>query len=135
MGARYLPFEEVLETADVITLHTPLKPDTRNILSGPEFRRMAQKPLIINIARGGLINKSDLVTALDEGLVSGIGFDVLTSEPPADDHPLMAIADRPNVILTPYVGWASEEAMQILWNQVVENIDAFLNGAPIGTVT
>jgi len=135
LGTLYNPFEEVLETADIITLHAPLTPNTHNILSELEFRRMARKPLIINTARGGLVSEIDLVKALDEGQISGIGFDVLTSEPPSDNHPLMAIADRPNVIITPHVAWASEEAMQALWNQVVENIDAFLNGVFIRTLT
>lgn len=135
LGPLYTPFEEVLETADVITLHAPLTPTTRDLLAMPEFRRMTRKPLIINTARGGLVNEADLVQALDEGLVSGIGFDVLTSEPPAADNPLMSVANRSNVILTPHVAWASEQAMQTLWTQVVGSIDAFLAGAPVRTLT
>ena len=134
LGPLYTPFDEVIETADVITLHAPLTADTRDTLAMPEFRRMAKQPLIINCGRGGLVNEADLVAALDQGLVSGIGFDVLTSEPPADDNPLLAILDRPNVIVTPHVAWASEEAMQTVWNQVVENIDAFLAGSPVRTI-
>ncbi|WP_029032310.1 D-2-hydroxyacid dehydrogenase [Salinarimonas rosea] len=135
LGPLYTPFEEVLETADIITLHAPLTPQTRDVLGMPEFRRMRQRPLIINTARGGLVNEADLVTALDEGLIGGIGFDVLTSEPPGSDNPLLAILDRPNVIVTPHVAWASEGAMQTLWSQVVESIDAFLAGSPVRTVT
>lgn len=80
------------------------------------------------------MNEADLVTALDEGLISGVGFDVLTTEPPAADNPLLAILERPNVIVTPHVAWASEEAMQTVWDQVVESIDAFLAGSPIRTI-
>ncbi|MGE4371985.1 MAG: D-2-hydroxyacid dehydrogenase [Xanthobacter sp.] len=134
MGALYTPFDEVLETADIITLHAPLTPETRDMLALPEFRKMARKPIIINTARGGLVHEADVVTALDEGLISGIGFDVLTSEPPRDDNPLLTVLDRPNVIVTPHVAWASLEAQQTLWNQVVDSIDAFLNGAPVRVV-
>lgn len=134
LGPLYTPFDEVIETSDVITLHAPLTPATRDTLAMPEFRRMARRPLIINCARGGLVNEADLVTALDEGLISGVGFDVLTTEPPAADNPLLAILERPNVIVTPHVAWASEEAMQTVWDQVVESIDAFLAGSPIRTI-
>jgi glycerate dehydrogenase len=131
LGPLYTPFEEVLETADVITLHAPLTPETRDTLAGPEFRKMTRKPLIINTARGGLVNEADLVAALDEGLISGIGFDVLTTEPPKATNPLLSVLDRPNVIITPHVAWASDEAQTTLWGQVKESIDAFLSGAPV----
>ncbi|MBD3642317.1 MAG: D-2-hydroxyacid dehydrogenase [Marinobacter sp.] len=134
MGELYTPFDEMLETADIITLHAPLTEETRNVIGLPEFRKMKRKPLIINTGRGGLVNEADLVTALDEGLIAGAGFDVLTKEPPQADNPLMTILDRPNFILTPHVAWASEEAMQALWQQVVDSIDAFVEGEPVRTV-
>lgn len=134
MGEFYTPFDEVLETADIITLHAPLTQETRDLIGLQEFRKMKRKPLIINTGRGGLVNEADLVTALDEGLIAGAGFDVLTTEPPKDENPLMAILDRPNFILTPHVAWASEEAMQSLWQQVVDSIDAFLDNEPVRTV-
>lgn len=134
MGELYTPFEEVLETADILTLHAPLTEETRDVIALPEFRKMKRKPLIINTGRGGLINEADLVTALDKGFIAGAGFDVLTKEPPEDDNPLLSILDRPNFILTPHVAWASEEAMQALWQQVADSIDAYLDDAPIRTV-
>ncbi len=124
------PFETVLEEADIITLHMPLKPETRDLIGITEFRRMKKHPLIINTARGGLVNEADLVTALDEGLIAGAGFDVLTKEPPATDNPLLTVLDRPNVILTPHVAWASDEAMQALWAQVIEHVENFEKGTP-----
>jgi len=130
LGPLYTPFDQVLEESDILTLHCPLTPQTRNTLAMAEFRKMKKRPLIINTARGGLVDEADLVAALDQGLVSGIGFDCLTSEPPRPDNPLMAIADRPNVIITPHVAWASDEAMQALWAQVVGNIEAFAAGRP-----
>jgi glycerate dehydrogenase len=134
LGPLYTPFDEVLETSDVITLHCPLMPSTRNMLAMPEFERMRRCPLLINAGRGGLVHEGDLVAALDRGLIAGIGFDCLTSEPPRDDHPFWPILERPNVIVTPHVGWASEEAMQTLWDQLVENIESFQRGAPANVV-
>jgi glycerate dehydrogenase len=130
LGPLYTPFEEVLESSDIITLHCPLMPGTRNMLAMPEFRRMQRRPLLINVARGGLVNEEDAVAALDEGLIAGLGFDCLTSEPPREDHPFLAIMERPNVIVTPHVAWASEEAMQTLWNQLVGTLEAFHRGEP-----
>jgi glycerate dehydrogenase len=130
LGPLYTPFEEVLESSDIITLHCPLMPSTRNMLAMPEFRRMKRRPLLINVARGGLVNEEDAVAALDEGLIAGLGFDCLTSEPPREDHPFLAVMERPNVIVTPHVAWASEEAMQTLWDQLVGTIEAFERGEP-----
>lgn len=130
LGPLYTPFEEVLATADVISLHCPLLPGTRNMLAMPEFRQMKRRPLIINCSRGGLVNEADLVAALDLGLIAGIGFDCLTSEPPRSDNPLLAVLERPNVIVTPHVAWASKEAVQTVWDQVVHHIENFHRGEP-----
>jgi glycerate dehydrogenase len=134
LGPLYTPFDEVLETSDIITLHSPLMPGTRNMLGMAEFRKMKKRPLLINTARGGLVVEADVVRALDDGLLSGIGFDCLTSEPPVPDHPFRSILARPNVIVTPHVSWASDEAMQVLWNQVVGHIESFHAGQPTNVV-
>lgn len=130
LGPLYTPFEEVLATSDVLTLHCPLLPATRGLIAMPEFRQMQRRPLLINTARGGLVVEKDLVQALDEGLIAGAGFDCLTAEPPPADHPFSAIMGRPNVIITPHVGWASLEAMQACWCQVIDNIEGFAAGRP-----
>ncbi|MCP4282959.1 MAG: D-2-hydroxyacid dehydrogenase [Gammaproteobacteria bacterium] len=135
LGPLYTPFNEVLERADVISLHAPLTPGTRNMLAMPEFRKMKRRPLIVNAARGGLVDEGDLVTALEEGLISGIGFDVLSAEPPRPDNPLLRVLDRPDVIVTPHVAWASDEAMQVLWNQVIEHIENYVSGSPSNVVS
>lgn len=135
LGPLYTPFDEVLETADIITLHCPLMDATRNMIAMPEFRKMKKKPFIINTARGGLVNEADMVQALDEGLISGIGFDVLTKEPPAPDQPLLKVMDRPNVIITPHVAWASLEAQTECWRQTVDHVNAFFAGQPRNLVT
>jgi glycerate dehydrogenase len=135
LGPLYTPFDEVLETSDVITLHCPLMPSTRNLLAMPEFRKMKRRPLLINVGRGGLVHEADAVAALDEGLIAGLGFDCLTSEPPGDDHPFWRIVERPNVIVTPHVAWASEGAMQTLWDQLIDTIERFHRGEPANVVT
>ncbi len=126
----YTPFVEVIETADVLTLHCPLTDETRGLIAAPEFARMHRKPLIINTARGGLVNEEDLERALDAVQVSGAGFDVTLPEPPPLDSPLMRMARRPNVIVTPHTAWASREAQQALADQLIDNIEAFAAGQP-----
>jgi glycerate dehydrogenase len=128
LGPLYTPWDEVLATSDIITIHSPLTPQTRGMLAMAEFRAMKRKPLIINTARGGLVDEEALVLALDEQLISGIGFDVLSNEPPDSNNPLMRIAGRPNVIVTPHVAWASDEAQQSLANQLMDNIGQFVRG-------
>jgi glycerate dehydrogenase len=134
LGPLYTPWEEVLETSDVITLHSPLTPETRNMIAAPEFRRMKRRPLLINTARGGLVDEEALEQALDEGLISGAGIDVTLPEPPPADGPLMRIARRRNVIVTPHVAWASVEAQQALADQLIDNIENFVAGRPTNLV-
>ena len=93
-----------------------------------------RRPLLVNAGRGGLVDEADVVRALDEGLIAGIGFDTLSAEPPAADNPLLAVLERPNVIVTPHVAWASEEAMQTVWDQLIANIEAFQQGQPTNVV-
>lgn len=135
MGPLYTPFEEVLRRSDIITLHLPLMASTRNLIGAPEFALMEQRPLLINTARGGLVDEAALVEALDSGQISGAGFDVVTVEPPPPDHPLMKVAGRPNFILTPHIAWASREAIQGLADQLCDNIEAWHRGAPRNLVT
>ena len=134
LGPLYTPWDEVIETSDVITLHAPLTPATRNVLAMPEFRRMKRRPFIINTARGGLVDESDLAKALREGLISGAGFDVVTTEPLPEGHVFHELLELPNFILTPHVAWASREAMQILCDQLIDNIENFVRGTPSNVV-
>ncbi|MBX6963962.1 D-2-hydroxyacid dehydrogenase [Alcaligenes faecalis] len=124
-----LPFDQVLEQADILSLHCPLTAETQNMLGMAEFERMAaRRPLLINTARGGLIDNQALEHALRQGWLGGAGIDVCTPEPPPADHILMRLLDLPNYILTPHIGWASQEAMQALANQLIDNIVAFHRG-------
>lgn len=135
MGPLYTPFEQVLRTSDVITLHCPLMPSTRNLIGAAELALMERRPLLINTARGGLVDEAALAEALRSGQVAGAGFDVATTEPPPPDHPLMRLLDLPNFILTPHVAWASREAIQGLADQLVDNVEAFWAGSPRNVVT
>lgn len=128
MGALYTPFDRVLAEADVITLHCPLSPQTRHVIGAAELAAMKRRPLLINTARGGLVDESAVGPALEAGHISGAGFDVTEVEPPPADHPFMALQGRPDFILTPHVAWASDEAVQALANQLIDNVEAFERG-------
>ena len=128
--AGYHPFDEVIAKADIISLHCPLTPETRHIIAAPEFAAMKPSALVINTSRGGLVHEPDLIAALDKGQIAGAGFDVVTTEPPAADHIFMQNLHRPNFILTPHTAWASDQAMQTLWDQLISHIDAFAAGTP-----
>lgn len=133
-GSLYTPFEELLASADVITLHCPLREQTRGMIGAKEFEAMRRRPLLINTARGGLVDEAALAQALKSGQISGAAFDVASAEPPGQDHPLMGLVDRPDFILTPHVAWASDEAVQGLADQLVDNIEAFVRGEPANLV-
>jgi glycerate dehydrogenase len=125
----YTAFETVLAESDVITLHCPLTPATHHMISATELKKMRPHALLINTARGGLVDESALVLALKQGVIGGAGFDVLTTEPPHAGNPLLDL-DLPNLILTPHVAWASRNAMQIMADQLIDNIEAYARGAP-----
>lgn len=133
-GVSFTPLEQVLAESDVMSLHCPLLPATRNLINLDAFRRMKRSALLINTARGGLVDESALLQALNEGLIAGAGFDVLTAEPPANGHPLLDVR-RPNFILTPHVAWASDGAMQFLADQLIDNIELWCAGTPQHLVT
>lgn len=133
-GVSFTPHDEVLAQSDVISLHCPLLPSTRNLIDLDAFRKMKRNALLINTARGGLVDEAALIQALDEGLIAGAGFDVLTTEPPKNGHPLLDLR-RPNFILTPHVAWASDGAMQFLADQLIDNIELWAAGKPQHLVT
>ena len=133
-GVAFTPLDEVLAQSDVISLHCPLTDATRNLISLREFHRMKRSAILVNTSRGGLVDEQALITALDEGLIAGAGFDVLTTEPPKNGHPLLDVR-RHNFILTPHVAWASDGAMQFLADQLIDNIDAWAAGRPQHLVT
>ncbi|MDQ3586724.1 MAG: D-2-hydroxyacid dehydrogenase [Acidobacteriota bacterium] len=128
------PFAEVLRASDVITLHAPLVPETRQLIGAAEFEQMKPSAILINAARGGIVDETALIEALTAGRIAGAGIDVLEHEPPRDGNPLLDL-DLPNLIVTPHNAWASDQAMQTLADQLVDNLEAFVRGEPINTVT
>lgn len=120
----YVRFESLLAQADVISLHCPLNDDTRGMIGAAELRAMRPDAILINTARGGLVDEAALAAALREGRLAGAGFDVLSQEPPRAGNPLLEL-DLPNFILMPHVAWASADAMQALADQLIDNIEAF----------
>jgi glycerate dehydrogenase len=130
----FMALPELLAKSDVVSLHCPLMPATRNLIGAAQLRSMKPSALLINTARGGLVDEQALIRALEENWIAGAGFDVLTVEPPTGGHPLLEVR-RPNFILTPHVAWASAGAMQILADQLMDNIDAWVDGKPQNLVT
>lgn len=129
----YTEFTETLRTADVVTLHCPLTEQTRHMIGTAEFMLMRRHALLINTARGGLVDEEALVYALQRGVIAGAGLDVLAEEPPRDGNPLLEL-DLPNLMVTPHVAWSSREAMQILADQLIDNIESYVRGEPQNVV-
>jgi glycerate dehydrogenase len=124
----------ILRESDVITLNIPLTPQTRNLIGAKELGMMKKTASIINTARGGIIDEAALADALRKGVIAGAALDVLTVEPPKNGNVLLD-PTIPNLIITPHVAWASKEAMQVLSDQLIDNIDAFVAGDPRNVVT
>jgi glycerate dehydrogenase len=128
--------DTILKESDIVSLHCPLTDGTRNIIGAAELKKMKKDAILINTARGGLVDEAALLEALKTGEIGGAGFDVLTVEPPKDGNVLLDQgADLPNLIITPHVAWASHEAMTGLANQLVENIELWVAGTPRNLVT
>lgn len=128
------PFVETLRESDAVTLHCPLTDQTRDLFGRVEFEMMKRDALLINTARGGLVKVEALIEALQNGVIAGAAFDALREEPPRPGNPLLEL-NLPNFIVTPHVAWASDEAMQALADQLIDNIEAFVRGQPRNLVT
>jgi len=120
---------ELLERSDVVSLHCPLNAETENLIDAKALRRMRDDALLINTARGGLIDAQALVDALRSGEIAGAGIDVLRQEPPVDPDPLFD-TPLPNLIVTPHVAWAAQESRQRAVNEVAANVASFIKGEP-----
>ncbi|HMJ26937.1 MAG TPA: D-2-hydroxyacid dehydrogenase [Pyrinomonadaceae bacterium] len=127
-------FSDTLRQSDVVSLHCPLTDETRDLLSRTEFEMMKPGALLINTARGALVDDSALIEALQTGRIAGAGYDALREEPPRRGSPLLDL-DLPNFIVTPHVAWASNEAVQALADQVIDNIEAFVTASPRNVLT
>lgn len=129
-----LPLAALLQQSDVISLHCPLTPDTRHLIGRAELAAMKPDALLINTARGALVDAQALAEALRLGRIGGAGIDVLAEEPPVRGNPLLD-PTLPRLLLTPHVAWSAVESRQRALQQTVDNIRAFLDGAPRQLVT
>ncbi len=122
----YTDFDSVLASSEVISLHCPLSDDTRHLINAQTLAKMHKKPLIINVARGAVVDSQAVVTAIDAGQILGYASDVFEYEPPSDSEPLLALKDHPRVFLTPHNAWASIHAQTRLWEILCTQIDEFI---------
>ena len=125
-----IALDALLEQADVLSLHCPLTDANRHMIGKNELASMKPDALLINTARGALVDSAALVEALRSGGIGGAGIDVLATEPPTDEEPLLA-ADIPNLILTPHIAWTAAESRQRTLDQVAENVKDFLGGGEL----
>ncbi|WP_305766938.1 D-2-hydroxyacid dehydrogenase [Candidatus Epulonipiscium viviparus] len=130
-GYKYVSEDELFKQADVISLHCPLFPENTGIICKENIAKMKDGVMIINTARGGLVNEQDLAEALNNGKVAGAGLDVVSTEPIADDNPLLTAQ---NCILTPHIAWAPKESRGRLLDIAVNNLKEFLKGNIINRV-
>lgn len=131
-GCTWCGFETLFETADVVSLHCPLTDETRGIVGASVLARMKPTALLINTARGALVDENALADALNSGRLAGAGLDVMAEEPPRPDHPLLTAK---NCLITPHIAWASREARLRLIEAVAGNLRAFLAGQPVNVVS
>ena len=131
-GVRFVDLETVFRESDVLTLHCPLTPQTEGLVSAKRLALMKPTAFLINTSRGPVVSERDLADALNSGRIAGAGLDVLSTEPPKADNPLLAAK---NCILTPHIAWATRAARARLMKTVVENVRAFLAGQPQNVVS
>ncbi|HET7180224.1 MAG TPA: D-2-hydroxyacid dehydrogenase [Chryseosolibacter sp.] len=123
--------EDLLPESDVVSIHCPLTPETNGLINAATLRRMKKTAFLLNTSRGPIIVDRDLAEALNDGIISGAGIDVLSAEPPPANNPLLAAR---NCVITPHIAWATREARSRLMKMAEENLAAFVSGAPINVV-
>lgn len=128
-----IPLPVLLPQVDVLSLHCPLTPETRGLIGAWELALMRRDAVLINTARGGLVDEAVLADALRKGALGGAGIDVLSLEPPTDGNPLLA-PDIPNLIITPHSAWGSRESRQRRLEQLAENVREYQLGQPVRIV-
>ncbi|MBO1911990.1 phosphoglycerate dehydrogenase, partial [Microvirga sp. 3-52] len=127
LGIKLASRDEIVRTADFMTVHTPLTSETHHMISKPQFEMMKPGMRIVNCARGGIIDEMALIEAIDEGIVAGAAFDVFENEPPASDHPFFG---HPKIIVTPHLGASTMEAQENVAIDVSEQVIHILRNEP-----
>jgi len=129
---RWVQINDLLEQADVVSIHCPLTPETKGIMNAGSLKRMKRSAFLLNTSRGPVVVEQDLADALNNGIIAGAGIDVLSSEPPSIDNPLFKAK---NCIITPHIAWATKEARVRLMDIAVNNVASFINRKPINVVS
>lgn len=124
----HVDFDRLLAECDIISLHCPLTEKTRGLMNEEAFKKMKKSAILVNVARGPIVDEQALFKALDEGWIGGAGLDVLTKEPMSIENPLVNIKDSRKLIITPHMAWASVEARTRCMQEVYNNIKSFLAG-------
>jgi lactate dehydrogenase-like 2-hydroxyacid dehydrogenase len=127
-------FDELLNTSDIISIHAPLNNDTQGLINYDALNKMKKTAILVNMGRGPIVVEKDLARAIDEGLIAGAALDVFEVEPIASDNPLVLVKNNDRLVLTPHIAWASVEARNRLFKEVINNIKAFYNGEMRGRV-
>ncbi len=121
-GYVHLSLEELLSTADVVSIHCPLNNDTRNLINEARIQLMKPSAYLLNMGRGGIVDEQALARAIDENRIAGAALDVLSAEPISADNPLLTVRNKDKLFITPHIGWASREARKLLIERTAENI-------------
>lgn len=127
-------FEELLKTSDIISIHAPLSSSTQGLINYDSLKKMKNSAILANMGRGPIVVESDLAKAIDEELIAGAALDVFEVEPIKEDNPLVSVKNKDRLVLTPHIAWASVEARNRLFKEVINNIKAFYNGEVRGRV-
>ncbi len=130
-GIRSVSFDELFSQSDIISLHCPLTPQTKELINKDSLAKMKSSAIVINTSRGPVVNDADVADALKNGRIAAFAADVVSSEPPSADNPLLS---APNCFLTPHIAWATKEARERLIDITIANVKAFANGHPINQV-
>ncbi len=123
----YTAFDDVLGKSDIITLHCPLTAATHHLINDETIAKMAKQPLIVNVARGSVVDSGAVVDAVNAGKILGYASDVFEDEPIRDDDPLLTLRDHPRVMLTPHNAWGSVNAQLTLWSILCEQVQRFIH--------
>ena len=130
-GVQKVSLDELFVISDVVSLHCPLTPETNELVNIERLKTMKPSAILINTGRGPLVNEQDLAHALNTGIIAGVGVDVLSTEPPKPDNPLLTAK---NCFITPHIAWAAFETRERLMDILKENIFAYLDGKPQNVV-
>ena len=120
--------DELLSESDIISIHSPLNSNTQGLFNYDNLKKMKKSAVLINMGRGPIVVEKDLAKALDENIIAGAGLDVFSVEPMPEDSPLLKIKNKEKIVMTPHIAWASIEARERLFNDLIENIKAFYRG-------